>query len=341
MIVEIPEPGDYETACLSMLKRAWDGSDVIHPNDTDEQRIQMDDGREIVLGGKDDTYTDEERAKADAEFWAKSQPALGNALAMVQQAVELALKARVARVSPFLLIARDPRDYPKGSSTADIPFSAFRTIDAADLLRVHDTVCEKRLGPDFGVFWESLRRDRNRFIHSGSVGSVVTPTRIMECILTVNEKLFPENTWLARRIEYLENDELQAAYSLESEARYFRVLEEFDFAIRHMEPKQARHFFGYDARSTLYRCIHCYDDMHHDYQDTDELADLAQLIPKGPKSTTLRCVLCKRETKVMRQKCIGCSCTVLCAEEDSEHYGECMSGHHPGIMETDEDDAEA
>ncbi len=351
MIIEIPEPGDYETASLNLLNLGWDlaagsmlawaESDVIHPTDTDERRISMGDGREIVIGGKDDTYSPEERSKAEFDFWARSQPALGNALAMVQQAVELALKGRVARVSPFLLIIRDPRDYPKGSTTKDISFSAFRTIDAADLLRVHDTVCPKRLGADFAQFWDGLRRERNLFIHSGSVGSVVKPTKVMAYILYVNEHLFAGKRWFERRLYYLNNDELQAAYLLEPAERYTSALQEFQAALNHLPPKFSRHLFGYDHRSRRYMCIHCYDEMNRNYNDDMELCDNAQLRPKSAKSTTLHCVLCERDTEVMRQKCVECGATVLCAQEDSEHYGECMSCHQLGIQKQDEDKAAA
>jgi hypothetical protein len=184
VIIEIPEPRDYESASLNLLNlawelaagsmRAWQESTVIHA-EPDTPAYCFTDNQGIVHNipsSTDDAYSPEERTNAEKNFWTRSQPALGNALSMVQQAVELALKGRVAKVSPFLLIVRDPRDYPKGSATNDIPFSAFRTIDAADLLRVHDMVCPDRLGQEFGVFWNDLRRERNLFIHSGTVGSI-------------------------------------------------------------------------------------------------------------------------------------------------------------------------
>jgi hypothetical protein len=43
----------------------------------------------------------------------------------------------------------------------------------------------------------------------------------------------------------------------------------------------------------------------------------------------------------MRQKCVGCGATVICAEEDSEHFGECMSCHQQGIMEPEDGDKQA
>jgi hypothetical protein len=102
LIIEIPEAQDYATASLNLLNMAWDlafgsmrawqESTVIHPlPDTPKYKLIDDQDIEQTTGGPDESYTLEERKKAESDFWLRSQPALGNALAMVQQAVELAL----------------------------------------------------------------------------------------------------------------------------------------------------------------------------------------------------------------------------------------------------------
>jgi hypothetical protein len=163
VIIEIPSADDFKQASLNLLSLAWqmalesldsyEQSEIIHPQDTPVHTFQTDDGQVHTFGGPDTRYTPEQRAAAEQLFWRRSQPMLGNALSLIQQAVEMGLKGRIAAVSPFLLIARDARDYPGNSTTRDVPFSEFRSLDAADLLRVHNTVCPARLDGEFAVFW--------------------------------------------------------------------------------------------------------------------------------------------------------------------------------------------
>lgn len=67
-------------------------------------------------------------------------PSLSSSLSLVQQAIEFFLKGAIVDTSPYLLIVDEPRNWPAGCSMQDIPFANFRTLDAQDLPRVHDTV---------------------------------------------------------------------------------------------------------------------------------------------------------------------------------------------------------
>jgi hypothetical protein len=78
-----------------------------------------------------------DRESASTDYWFKAQPALANAFGLIQQAMEMALRGRIASISPFLLISRDPKDWPKTVENGAVPFSDFRTLDAADLIMVH------------------------------------------------------------------------------------------------------------------------------------------------------------------------------------------------------------
>src|SRR5581483_8957747 len=152
MITEIPTSSEFQSAGLNHLYLAW--------------RIAMQavqDYEEL-----EDMLDDDDREAASTGYWKKSQPALANAFGLIQQAMEMALKGRIAGISPFLLISRDPKDWPKGVETGAVPFSEFRTIDAADLMKVHNAVSREQLGEDFRMFWDNVRRDRNKILHSVS-----------------------------------------------------------------------------------------------------------------------------------------------------------------------------
>lgn len=184
MITEIPSASEFQAAGINQLYLAWQIA-VKAVEDLEEAEALAED------------LEDHERLKASAEYWAKSQPALANAFGLVQQAMEMALKGRIATVSPFLLITHDPKDWPKGADTRAIPFSDFRTIDAADLFKVHNAVVEVPLNNEFYTFWNNVRRDRNRIMHSVRPKSFDSAT-LVRSILTATEKLFDDKRWPQR-----------------------------------------------------------------------------------------------------------------------------------------------
>lgn len=346
MIVEVPNAADFAKASINLLNLAWeisiesirayDHSDVIHPNDTPTQSFVDNEGVLHTFGGPDKTYTNEERSAAETEFWRRSQPSLGNGLSLVQQAIEMGLKGRIAEVSPFLLISRDARDYPNSSGKQDVPFSAFRSLDASDLMRVHNTVCASRFDVSFGKWWDAIRRQRNALIHSVLPGaSIVRPETLMENVIISNHILHPNTSWFDRRLEYSRNNEIYVAYHPDPNELYGQTLDEFDDALRFLPAKVSKEYFGYDRRSRTYTCIRCQDDCDRTLWYDWNLGKTAQLNPKGATSTKLRCVVCSRETLCMRTPCPDKECrgNVLC-EESGDHYKTCLTcGEEWGISE--------
>jgi hypothetical protein len=67
------------------------------------------------------------------EYITRAQSDLQIAYTLIQQSQEISLKAKICEISPFLLLlGTDVRTWP--SSDAD--FTRFRTLDAADLVKV-------------------------------------------------------------------------------------------------------------------------------------------------------------------------------------------------------------
>jgi hypothetical protein len=102
LITEIPTPEEFAEAALNHLHLAWDiGITLV---------AELEPG----LG----TW-DELNKEIAEEYWRLSQPVLANSLALIQQAQEFALKGKIASRSPFLLLSRDPREWPKRCDKRD------------------------------------------------------------------------------------------------------------------------------------------------------------------------------------------------------------------------------
>lgn len=150
MITDLPTAEDIDGSALALLNMAWETAlGVFRLPENSELENWDDDG------------------SVRAEYHEARQPALRHALVMVHQAQELGIKARIAAVSAYLLLTGEPRLWPAKCDKRPTSFEEFRTIDASELIRVHDTVCAAPLDANFTRLFEEGRRARNKIVHLG------------------------------------------------------------------------------------------------------------------------------------------------------------------------------
>ncbi len=285
MITDVPTPNEFQAAGLNQVYLAWQiAMQSVHDYD------------ESVA------YSAEDDPDATAEYWRRSQPALANAYSLIQQGMELALKGRIASVSPYLLIG-NPSDWTGRAADGDVSFGEFRTLDAADLFKVHNSLVTPKLDDAFKSFWDQVRRDRNRIMHSAAPRAF-DPALVVRTLLTAVEALFGDVPW-PRRLVDMEHEGKFAAFGFNDDVQN-HVMSQVDDAIRHLQPSEARRFFGFDDDRRAYVCPHCYFQANRDWQN--DWPHLAQLTTKQPSATSLRCVLCETVTEVERTRCESAAC---------------------------------
>ncbi|TWT14041.1 hypothetical protein [Reyranella sp. CPCC 100927] len=300
MITEIPTAADFHAAGLNQLYLAWQIAMQATQDYEEAQQLAVE---------LDET----EGVTAAAAYWLKSQPALANAFGLVQQAMEMALKGRIAAISPYLLIARDPKDWPSGVETRSVPFSEFRTLDAADLAKVHNTFASIPLDDGFRVFWDGVRRDRNKVMHSIST-KTFDPAILIRSILTATEALFPEIRW-PQLLFTMEAEGKYAAYGLSVDDHHNIVMGQIDIAVRHLTPAESKRFFGLVPKRRTYMCPLCWGHANRDWQN--DWPALAQLSSRSAGEIRLRCIVCGETTEVERRACINPDCKGTVLYEDT------------------------
>lgn len=303
MITEIPTAADFHSAGLNQLYLAWQIAMQVMRDHEEVQQLDPD-------------LTEHEATAAAAVYWFKAQPALANAFGLVQQAMEMALKGRIAAISPYLLIARDPKDWPGGVETRPIPFSDFRTLDAADLVKVHNTFADTPLNNMFRAFWDEVRRDRNKLMHSVRA-KTFEPTVLIRSILTAAETLYSETRW-PQQLFNMEAEGAYAAYGYPPEGNHNIVMSQIERAVRNLARADNKRFFGFDPKKRAYVCPLCWSRADRDWQE--DWPALAQLSSKLRGEAYLRCVVCDETTGVERLDCINPNCkgTVI-------HEGTCLT----------------
>jgi hypothetical protein len=293
MITEIPTPADFHAAGLNQLYLAW-GITIQAVSDL----------KKLKTNNSDSSFDLAEAEESEKLFLAKSQPELANAYALVQQAMEMALKGRIAETSPYLLIAREPKDWPKGVDNRDVPFSEFRTVDSTDLVRLHNTFFSPPLDDNFKDFWNQVRRDRNRLMHS-IPSMTFKPTTLVQIILKVAGKLFDDVRWPQRLLD-MELNGKQSAYWYHDDHSQGIVMRQIDLAIRHLNPAEQKMFFGFDSKMRAYLCPFCMSCVDRDFRSG--LPALAQLKTKNCLEKIIKCSVCETENNVERQICNNSTC---------------------------------
>jgi hypothetical protein len=135
MIVGVPDFDELHNTAIGWLNLAW-GIAIRDLSDSQEfeefAQTAESDGQQQV------------EATATPKSWSYE---LNNAISLLQQSLEIELKARIAKVSPFLLIAGDPQSWPKAGKSRQVDFSDFRTLDSVHLCKICDVVSEHPLPP--------------------------------------------------------------------------------------------------------------------------------------------------------------------------------------------------
>lgn len=272
--------------------------------------MQLQTGQSVQHGAPEPGIVDR------AEYWDKCRPALANALTLIQQAHELYLKARIAAVSPFLLLAREPQQWPREGASRDIRFSEFLTLGAAELPRVHDMVCDTRLDDRTKELLRRVREQRNVFVHQGEAHAS-TSTDIFMLALETHRWVYSDDRWFAARNDVLENDEMSVLYS--SDHVTSALHGEFAVLLDALTPSEFKKHIGGLKKGRWYRCPTCASHIDFDPEDT------AQLTPNSATSVHTLCMVCGTETNIERRPCFNptCTCTVH-ARSDEEWGGACL-----------------
>jgi hypothetical protein len=272
-IVDLPRPASFREAGNALLNLAWDYA------------------AQLLRDLDDAKHHDGEDAE---RYWSAAHRRLTTALTLVHQGAEFLLKERIAAVSPYLLLASSPRDWPKGCAKTDTQFAEFRTVDSQDLVKIHDTCCPTRLPSDFVAEFEALRRKRNSIVHTLDRRLEVRVEEVLIAVLTVHTTLCPDEYWVETRAGYLSDEPVVALHS-DDHVNGLTVWE-FSLVAGVLKPAAMKRFFNFDKRKRRYACLSC-----HAALDGADMLPLSASLSADGKST--HCFVCGGTENVTRRKC--------------------------------------
>lgn len=308
MITDIPTSGDFRQTGVDYLNLAWDT--------VEELVFQFEYGDEFC-----NDVDDVGSADVESEYWSAAQRPISTAVSLAHQGGEFLLKSLISETSPFLLIAGNPSSWPEKVTHNDTPFSAFRTIDAQDLVRVHESVSVKRLVPAFVQRFDDLRKKRNSLMHTVVRQLRLTVLDVFRDILEISHHLIGPYKWPAMRRKYLKSCTYSVAYS--AEHVNVRMTRDLIRLANKLSPSEVRKYFGIDKKQRRYFCRDC--QMQGGGDDLD--APSAVLRPNTPESTEVYCFVCGNVRTVVRKHCSNPDCKGNVIDTGD---GSCLTCLEPG-----------
>ncbi len=295
MIKDIPSAEEFEDVGLSCINDAWEVAI--------EYIIELEEWFEYA------EKADDEMAEA---FWKSAKSKLARAQATLQQGVEFLIKARIVDVSPFLLILNTPNQFPKSSEKQDISFADFRTIDAQDLIKVHDTFSASKFDNNFKSEFEKLRRFRNSTMHTVDKKAEVEAIEIISKVLSMYKFFYPRKSWMEQRKQQLSFAPVAELNS--SDYANPKTIKEFSKVVELLSAADMKTILEINKKTRWYICPEC----HHETADWEIWPKTAQLFPNSSKSKFIKCHFCCGKYEVVRKKCQGDDCkgNVLSLEHD-------------------------
>lgn len=302
MITNVPSAKDFEDLGLTYLNLAWElAVDINMAHDELARDFKPEPGEVSTVA---------------SEYMLRAQKSLALAVALSQQGTDFLLKARIAGVSPYLLLTGSQREWPSGCRTKDVAYADFHTIDAQDLPKLYDTVHSTRLSQEFISEFDFMRRLRNEHTHTVPRYQELHIERILKWCLFSFSELTGRNDWFACRRDYLESKSPGGAVPDHDGCGYGpRVAREFASFGTTLKPGEREQLLGM-TRARVYKCPACH---FRDAGLTTHPAT-AQLDPNTPNSTNVKCFACGTNTEITRTNCHNCKGNVV----DNE-YNYCLS----------------
>jgi transcription initiation factor IIE alpha subunit len=296
MIKDIPDKNDFYAVGHALLNQSWDEAMSL--------LIELEDAKGWI------DPDDEE------EYWGSSGARMATALAIAHQAAEFYLKGRISSVSPFLLIANSAREWPAAEVDGNISFSTFRTVDAQDLVKLHDSCTATPFDQDFKRRLELLRVRRNSILHTVDKNLRIKVGELVETILEIHETLVGER-WIDFRRNALEESSTGKIYYADWAEP--RLVLEFRAVQGILNPSALKKYFSFDTKQRVYICPKCTWSTCRDHGIEFHSAIL---MPNKPDSTSVWCPVCNENQEVYRSDCDDQECR---GNVISREWGRCLT----------------
>ena len=309
MIINIPTADSLNEVALRQYFSAW--SSLID--------IQSD-FRATFFGDADPKSVGNEWNEEWAEYLSACQPELQSICALIQQSNELALKAKICEVSPYLLLIRNDTKFR--TKHKDVEFSEFKTLDAVELPSAVNSFCQNPLSAKMIGSYHEIRSLRNKIAHLGYLEKKFSPDELLHKLVFQYTEIWNGRSWLKDRVEFQHHTRLAFLQDGRNGSPQADVMYELRKTLVVFTNAEFLRLFGRRKSDRRYLCHVCMDDAKTKWGwpkiDDCKTAFLDKV------SKSLHCIMCGGDFKITRTACkmANCKSTVIGDNNDS-HVGKC------------------
>jgi len=316
MIINIPTSSEFKQSATELLNTAW--TQVVDLIIEFEGLIDLVKGDEIAPELTPDglniirvPQATEVINENSLQYWKASKQTLSIALTLIQQAVEFYIKGRIVEISPYLLISSSISSGGKSNTLKDKPFSEFKSIDAQDLIKVHNTVTSERLDDSFISWYNEMRDIRNKLMHSVPKDIDLEAEEVLEKILCAH-KYFSSSSWTKDRKAFLSNT---PAYSME----YFKregniapyilnqLYKELEVVLNSLKPSIISEYFNFRVKDRALLCPKCIETINSLDFPPDNYDEYLKSFQGSTIDNNFNCFICDY-TETINFKDTNCNC---------------------------------
>lgn len=307
MIENVPTEEELRLISLRLYFRAWaDTANIIT------------EWAEYGILVTEDTATEEDNPQWHAYIEA-AQSDLQAIYTLIQQSQEIGLKASICGVSPFLLLKRT--DVKPSDEKAGIwDFTDFPTLDASELVRVHNIFCSTT-SKEFQATYEDIRRSRNKISHLGIYKQRIEPQMIIGILQTQYAELYPKRRWMEDRLNFAALGRWGDAFSDSDFNERTGLFSELAHLIPVLSDEQFKCLMRHDRAESAFLCHECGIDAGVRNLGVDHVPTAYSI-----DESHVRCIVCERDHSIQNAApcpVTDCGCELQSDEDGFE--GQCMA----------------
>lgn len=314
MIINVPSADELTSVSLRLYFKAW--AEVTSILEDWSRHFDMRRSRSFG-GGRPEKFEPDDDWRAYLE---NAQNDLQGIYTLVQQSQEIGIKARICEVSPYLLL-KGLQAKPVAEGSVDYDFTDFQTIDAAELVRVHNMVCDHRISPVFRELVEDIRRNRNKIHHLGILNRSLDPHAVIDVLQLQYSELYPRRRWMADRIKFGSVHRWSDWMESDFNATTGAMLELHDLEPM-LTPNQFKRLTGHGPSKRRYICHYCVREAN--FQETSVAPSLAPTAFRLKGEMKIRCVLCDETEELIAERCTGDNCRCVFTTVDPNGERRCV-----------------
>lgn len=312
MIINLPAAAALNATALKLYFRAWQGIvAILH----DFDGSFAGEAQDWVKAGKDSWAVER------AEYLEWSQEELQAILAIVQQSNEIALKARIVAVSPYLLLLNSDIGFKNHDS--DIEFATLRTLDAVELPKAVNALTGTPVSETFIQRYGELRTIRNQYAHLGNTNIELNPVLMCARMIDQYWELWRDRAWLRDRVEFTHGR--QGYFDGKHWSPLQDILHGLDYDRALIPAAPFKKLFGVKKSAVSFGCHQCQDDWAVSRNGPGPVE--APTAYYDNVKSKMHCVVCDEdfETKAGSKACDDCGCAFIAPDSAEYGAGKCFS----------------